>query len=71
MASIPCIQEIDRTKAKHERTYKGSPTDDPAGWVRRLKDEEKFGASARDGAGERLPGAEGGSHEPIARTLLP
>jgi DNA invertase Pin-like site-specific DNA recombinase len=38
-------QEIDRTKPKHERTYKGRPPTIQPDEVRRLKDEEKLGAS--------------------------
>ena len=45
MESIPRIQEIDRTKPKHERTYKGHPPTIQPDEVRRLKDEEKLGAS--------------------------
>jgi DNA invertase Pin-like site-specific DNA recombinase len=45
MESIRRIQEIDRTKPKHERTYKGRPPTIQPDEVRRLKDEEKLGAS--------------------------
>src|SRR3954447_23854363 len=45
MESIRRIQEIDRTKPKHERTYKGRPPTIEPEQVRRLKDEEKLGAS--------------------------
>jgi len=45
MESIRRIQEIDRTKPKHERTYKGRPPTNQPDEVRRLKDEEKLGAS--------------------------
>jgi len=45
MESIRRIQEIDRTKPKHERTYKGRPATIQPDEVRRLKDEEKLGAS--------------------------
>jgi DNA invertase Pin-like site-specific DNA recombinase len=46
MESIRRIQEIDRTKPRHERTYKGRPPTIRPDEVRRLKDEEKLGASA-------------------------
>ena len=36
----------DRTKPKHERTYKGRPPTIQPHEVRRLKDEEKLGASS-------------------------
>jgi DNA invertase Pin-like site-specific DNA recombinase len=45
MESIRRIQEIDRTKPKHERTYKGRPPTIQPDEVRRLKHEEKLGAS--------------------------
>jgi DNA invertase Pin-like site-specific DNA recombinase len=45
MESIRRIQEIDRTKPKHERTYKGRPPTIQPNEVRRLKNEEKLGAS--------------------------
>ena len=45
MEFIRRIQEIDRTKPKHERTYKGRPPTIQPDEVRRLKDEEKLGAS--------------------------
>jgi DNA invertase Pin-like site-specific DNA recombinase len=45
MESIRRIQEIDRTNPKHERTYKGRPPTIQPDEVRRLKDEEKLGAS--------------------------
>jgi DNA invertase Pin-like site-specific DNA recombinase len=45
MESIRRIQEIDRRKPKHERTYKGRPPTIQPDEVRRLKDEEKLGAS--------------------------
>jgi DNA invertase Pin-like site-specific DNA recombinase len=45
MESIRRIQEIDRTKPKHERTYKGRPPSIQPDEVLRLKDDEKLGAS--------------------------
>ena len=45
MESIRRIQEIDRTKPKHERTYKGRPPTIQPDEVRRLKHEENLGAS--------------------------
>jgi DNA invertase Pin-like site-specific DNA recombinase len=45
MESIRRIQEIDRTKPKHERTYKGRPPTIQPEEVRRLKHQEKLGAS--------------------------
>jgi DNA invertase Pin-like site-specific DNA recombinase len=45
MESIRRIQEIDRTKPKHERTYKGRPPTIQPDEVRRLKDKENLGAS--------------------------
>jgi DNA invertase Pin-like site-specific DNA recombinase len=45
MESIRRIQEIDRTKPKHERTYKGRPPTIQPDAVRRLKEDEKLGAS--------------------------
>ena len=45
MEAIRRIQEIDRTKPKHERSYKGRPPTIQPDEVRRLKDGEKLGAS--------------------------
>src|SRR5215212_9043888 len=46
MEAIRRIQEIDRGKPKHERTYRGRPPSIKADEVRRLKEDEKLGASA-------------------------
>ena len=54
MESWPHPQEIDRTKPKHERTYKGRPSTIQPDEVRRLEDQEKLGGSeiaARLGVG--------------------
>jgi hypothetical protein len=40
MESIRRIQEIDRTKPKHERTYKGRPPTIQPDAVRRLKEDD-------------------------------
>ncbi len=45
MEAIRRIQEIDRTKPREERTYKGRPPTIKPDEVRRLKDDEGLGAS--------------------------
>lgn len=46
MEAIRRLKEIDRTKPKHERTYKGRPPSIRPEEVRRLRYEEGLGASA-------------------------